>query len=236
MLSLNSSAFVAVTGNALTVAEDLARRFIYAALDAQMEDPENRPFRPGFLASIQHRRAELLVDLLTIWRFGRQNPRMLRRGKPFGSFETWCDWVRDPLLTLGCTDPVERISEVKSKDPRRRQIEAILTTWWDRHGGAPLKASSLHSDVVALIDPQGRGRQFLAAAVEKIVGTRVGGLTLTVERGDGKWAVSTYAVHHTTASAEHHAEHRGHGGHRADDDAETDPIADGVAPNARLVL
>ena len=40
MVPLNSTAFVAVTGNGLTVTEDLARRFIPCELDARCEDPE----------------------------------------------------------------------------------------------------------------------------------------------------------------------------------------------------
>jgi hypothetical protein len=46
MVPLNSTAFVALTGNGLTVTEDLARRFILCELDARCEDPESRPFAP----------------------------------------------------------------------------------------------------------------------------------------------------------------------------------------------
>ena len=235
-----------VTGNALTVAEDLVRRFLTDELDAKMEDPEERPFPPGFLASIQERRAELLADILTIWRFGRQNPAVLTRGRPLGSYEVWCDWVRDPLMTLGCADPVERIAEVKGKDQRRRRIAEILTTWWASHGSAPVKVADIHQDVRALIDPQGRGRQFVAAAVEKMVGTRVGGFMLTVQRGDGKWAVATYAVQqNATDSAGDLPEHRGHRGHRGANtpssdgqDRVIDPLVaeDGLPPNEEVVL
>jgi hypothetical protein len=118
MVSMNSTAFVAITGNGLSVKEDLARRFIYSELDARCEDPESRPFAAGFLDDIMSNRAKLLAAVLTIWRFGRQNAADLVRGKPLGSFETWAEWCRDPLLTLGCCDSVERIDLLKSKDPR----------------------------------------------------------------------------------------------------------------------
>jgi putative DNA primase/helicase len=254
MLLLNSTAFVVVTGNALTILEDLVRRFMTAELDARMEDPEERPFPPGFLNSINERRVELLTDILTIWRWGRQNPDALKRGKPLGSFETWTEWVRNPLLTLGCADPVERISEVKGQDERRRRIAEILTTWRERHGDAPMKASGVDEDVRRLIDPHGRGRQFVATAVKGMVGTCVAGLTLTVQRGDGKWAAATYAVCQTTTNyTKDRPEHRDYRGHReADapsgvptppipnvgDDPELDPIAidDGVPPNEETVL
>ena len=43
MVPLNSIAFLAITGNGLTVTEDLARRFNPCELDARCEDPEARP-------------------------------------------------------------------------------------------------------------------------------------------------------------------------------------------------
>ena len=113
MVPLNSAAFVAATGNGLTVSEDLARRKIPCELDPRCEDPESRPFLPGFLDMIERRRAELLAAELTIWRWGRQNAAALPRGKPLGSFETWAEWCRDPLMALGCRDPVERIENTK---------------------------------------------------------------------------------------------------------------------------
>ena len=48
MVALNSTAFIAVTGNGLGVSEDLARRFMLSELDAQCEDPESRSLSPGF--------------------------------------------------------------------------------------------------------------------------------------------------------------------------------------------
>lgn len=200
LVEINPTAFIVITGNALTVSEDLARRFLVIGLDAKMEDPEERPFAAGFLDMIRTKRAELLRDLLTIWRWGRQNRAMLDHGQPFGSFEIWAEWVRDPLLTLGCADPVKRIAEAKAKDPRRRQIAEILNTWFDRHDDLPVKAVELHDDVRMLVDPQGRGRQFLVSVLDRMNGTRVGGLTLTVQRGAGKWSVATYAVTRTGAS------------------------------------
>jgi hypothetical protein len=243
MVLINSAAFVIATGNALSVAEDLVRRFLMAELDAKMEDPEERPFPPGFLASIQERRAELLGHVLTIWRFGRQNPALLKRGRSLGSFEAWCDCVRDPLLTLGCADPVERIAEVKGKDQRRRRIAEILNTWWARHESAPVKAADIHQDVRALIDPQGRSRQFVAAALEKMVGARVAGFMLTAQRGNGKWSVATYAVRQTTTDfASDRPEHRGHREADTSPNNGPDPVIDPIAggddlpPNEEIVL
>ena len=208
MVPLNSTAFVAVTGNGLTVTEDLARRFIPCELDARCEDPEQRPFPTGFLDQVEQRRAELLTAALTIWRFGRQNATQLPRGKPLGSFETWAEWCRDPLLALGCRDPVERIEALKANDPRRQRIAELFQVWWERHGATPVKANQLAEPVKAIADPQGRGRQYLATFLSGLAGTHAAGFVLTRQEPAGKWAAATYALTK--------AERAGPMGHRTD--------------------
>jgi hypothetical protein len=101
MVSLNSSTFAILTGNGLTVSEDLARRFIAVELDPRTEDPEARPFTTDIRSEVTVRRKELLAALLTIWRWGR-TATDIEAGLPLGSFTQWCRWVRDPLLALGC--------------------------------------------------------------------------------------------------------------------------------------
>jgi hypothetical protein len=96
MVLLNSAAFVVVTGNGLSVAEDLARRFLVSELDPRCEDPEQRPFEGDFLLGVEQGRAELLSAALTIWRWGRQHAAEITPGRPLGSFEQWAEWCRDP--------------------------------------------------------------------------------------------------------------------------------------------
>ena len=80
MLQLNASAFVVLTGNGLSVSEDLARRFITVEFDAHMEDPESRPFKGDVKREVATRRAELLAAALTIWRWGRKERNYLPVG------------------------------------------------------------------------------------------------------------------------------------------------------------
>jgi putative DNA primase/helicase len=194
MVPLNSTAFVTVTGNGLTVTEDLARRFISCELDAGCEDPESRSFPAGFLDQIEDRRAELLAAVLTIWRWGRQNAILMPQGKPLGSFEQWAKWCRDPLLALGCRDPVERIGTIKANDPRRQRIAELFNSWRDCHGSSPMKASQLAVSVKAIVDPQGRGRQFISTSLSRLVGTRAAGSVLTRQEPAGKWTAATFAL------------------------------------------
>jgi hypothetical protein len=194
MLPLRSNAFVAVTGNGVILAEDLARRFIVCDLDAHCEDPEQRDFPEGFLADILHRRSELLTAALTIWRWGRQNTAKLKPGRPFGSFEQWTAWVRDPLLSLGVRDPVERINAIKASDPERRKIAELFETWVEHHKEGPVAVAELVEPVRKIIDPQGQGRQFVAAYVARLVNTRLGGYVLRQQKPSGKWGRATYAM------------------------------------------
>jgi len=210
MVLLNASAFVVLTGNGLTVSEDLARRFIIVELDPRTEDPEGRPFKTDIRAEVKERRTELLAALLTIWRWGRISPG-IERGLPLGSFEQWGRWVRDPLLALGCQDPVERIGETKERDSSRQLIAELFTVWWERHADGPVAISELHEDVRSAADPHDRGRQHIASQLQKLAGSRMAGFVLTRQQAVGKWGRATYALK-PTADYGSHRGHRDHGG------------------------
>src|SRR5262249_54238751 len=158
-------------------------------------------FAPDFLGEIERRRTELLSAALTIWRYGRQNNTHLRRGRSLGSFEQWCEWVRDPLLTLGCRDPVERIEQIKAQDPQRQQVAEIFQTWNRCHANAPVRPADLAEPVLRVIDPQGRGRQYVASRLGALVNTRSGGFVMTRQDSAGTWGVATYALSCTSSES-----------------------------------
>jgi hypothetical protein len=178
MVRLEAATFFAIAGNGLALSEDLARRFICVELDARVEDPEQRPFAPGFLKEIKSRRADLLAAGLTILRWGRQNIVSIKRGKALGSFESWSEWVRDPLVELGACDPVDRVNELKARDPERQRIISLFNAWDGAHGDDAVKVSDLAESVQAVADPNGRGRQYLAREIGKLAGTRLAGFFL----------------------------------------------------------
>ena len=151
-----------------------------------MENPEQRPFAPGFLDRVHASRADLLRAALTIWRWGRQ--ARPKPGLPLGSYELWAQWCRDPLLALGMRDPVDRISEIKAADPKRRALVAIFEQWWQAHGNVVIKAKDLDPEVIKLIDdratvsPDGGlrySRQYVTRFLAMNVSARVGGYGLT---------------------------------------------------------
>lgn len=244
MVALNSIAFITITGNGLRLSEDLARCFLCCYLDAFCEDPEKRPFPPGFIESIERRRAELLGASLTIWRYGRQNAAELIRGIPLGSYETWCEWVRDPLLTLGCSDPVKRIEEVKARDPHRQQIAELFRTWAACHGVTPVKATNLADEVKRIIDPQGRGRQYIAARLGNLIDTRAAGFALTCQPAAGQWGAATYALSRAGSQPADPMQHRDHRGPMPPmgpmpDEVGAEPLGDDIGdlpPETEMVL
>jgi hypothetical protein len=204
MVKLHTRTLVAMTGNDVQIAEDMARRLIKTDYDAKVEDPELRPFKPGFLDTVHQERATLLGHALTIWRWGRQNADQLRKGKPLGSYEVWAQWCRDPLINLGTCDPVDRIAAIKAADPKRKRIQTVFEGWWIAHEDQLLPAKDLHQSVIQTIDEKSGfrdgefrySRQFVARWLQSHTNTRVGGYVLTsISIGSGNRPVSHYKVH-----------------------------------------
>lgn len=195
MLKVNPSCFIGLTGNGLKLSEDLVRRAIIIELDARVEDPENRQFTEDPTKTAKAHRSVLLTAALTIWRWGRQNE--LSQGKSIGSFEQWASWVRDPLLALGCPDPIERTKEAKLHDPRRQRQAELFATWWEQHGDEPVTIKDLHYSVVQVINPEGRSRQYTQSRIAKLVGTRVAGFALHIAKKVSHWDVDHYFLERT---------------------------------------
>ena len=84
MVPLNASAFVILTGNGLTVSEDLARRFMAVDFDARTEDPEARPFTTDILHEGDRRIISCtrqISEASRVLRGGRKVPRALLHGR-----------------------------------------------------------------------------------------------------------------------------------------------------------
>src|SRR6266536_743184 len=194
-IMLNTSAFIMITGNGLSIGEDLCRRFINTAVDAGVEHPELRRFEPGFRQRTLKDRAALLSAALTIWRWGRQH-KNLKPGLPLGGFEDWSRWCRDPLLALGCQDPVKQIRRAKEYDPTRMNIDDCFTTWSEAHGDAWVTADKLDERVRSRLPGIGANapRQAIVTSIRRMTGTRVGGRVLEMFDPAGKWSGSKYRV------------------------------------------
>jgi hypothetical protein len=189
MRRLSTNAFIAVTGNAVQISEDLTRRFLVVNLDAKCENPERRRFDQGFEASIAANRQVLLGALLTIWRWGRQN--RLEPGVALGSFEVWASWCRDPLLALGCDDPAARVADLKAEDPLRQNTIELYHAWHAIHGSAPVKFSDLDFRVSCLLAGNSQTRVSRLQALEN---AHAGGFVLEAIKPLGAWGKKRYVV------------------------------------------
>lgn len=182
--------FIAITGNGMHVSEDLVSRFLDVELDARTDDPETRRMPAGFIDGVKQDRAALLGDILTIIRYGIQNPYP---GLPLRNFDEWAKLCRDSLLGLGATDPVARLQAVKANDPMREHHTAIMNAWQKAHGSTPVAVTALQKSVVELI-AQGANRQALAAKVKSLVGMRIGNRQLVVARTATENSPTLYKV------------------------------------------
>lgn len=208
-----SNACISITGNAVRLSEDLARRFLVVDLDAKCENPEQRSFDQDFAEVISARRSELLGALLTIWRWGRQN--RLARGMPMGSFEVWAAWCRDPLLALGCLDPARRIEDLKVQDPLRQRVFELFETWHAAHGSMPVKFCDLNSNVRQLV--QGNNAQSQVAQLQALENTCAAGVILESIKPQGRWGKKKYVLRQhgddgaiAFAKSRNTGDHRGH--------------------------
>ena len=123
----NSFVFFA-NGNNTAVAEDMVRRTIRCALDANVEHPETREFAGNPLATVRRNRGHYVAACLTIARayIAAARPAPL---PPLLSFEDWSHVVREPLSWLGCADPVASQETLRSDDPRRMETTAVFEAW-----------------------------------------------------------------------------------------------------------
>jgi hypothetical protein len=78
--------------------------------------------------------------------------------------------------------------------------------------------------VLAVIDPQGRGRQYIASRLLQMDSTRAGGFVLTRQPAAGKWSAATYALAQTTPEAGDGIGHRDHRGHEAQPSPDQPPM------------
>lgn len=118
---------------------------------------------------------------------------------------------------------MERISEAKERDSRRQIVSDLFSVWWACHQDKPIAIRDLADRVKEVADPQGRGRQYLAAHLEKLAGTRTGGFVLTRQAPVGTWGAATFSLRRAE-------EHRGDRGHRSSLDSHWLGNADVAGP------
>jgi putative DNA primase/helicase len=143
---------VFATGNHLSVQGDLGRRTIPIHLDPRMEHPETRSdFRHADLVGwITETRGAILGAILTVVR------GYIRAGcpaptgadgkplRPLGSFEPWCQSVRNAVLWAGWADPAARQAAMTVEaTPELASMAELLDAWHGAYGSDPRTLSEV---------------------------------------------------------------------------------------------
>jgi hypothetical protein len=117
-----------LTGNSLEFVGDLTTRVLLSVLDPEVEHPEARPFRRNLAEYVLEHRGELVSAALTIplAYIAAGSPAVKA---PRSRFTDWDALVRYPLLWLGAADPLDTQEELRTSDPVREALVAILTAW-----------------------------------------------------------------------------------------------------------
>jgi hypothetical protein len=126
--TVTANAFITATGNNLVFYGDMTRRALLCRLDAGVERPELREFDFDPIETTKRYRPEYVAAALTILRAFYIAGRP-QQATPLGSFTEWSSVVRDALIWLGCDDPVDSMEIIRSKDPARNALQAVITQW-----------------------------------------------------------------------------------------------------------
>lgn len=147
MFTARNRVFLAGTGNNAQLRADTDRRTLVMRLVTDLERPEERKgFRYHDLVSEARTRAtSTWCDVLTIMRAyhhhtdAQTRADLRERGRNFGSFEVWSEWVRDPLMWIGeqvfegaetCDVVAMSAQEVAgSRDDDTGDIYTLLAEW-----------------------------------------------------------------------------------------------------------
>jgi len=203
------------SGNNLACRGDVLRRVLFARLQSEVENPEERDgFKyPHLIEHVRTNRARLVVAALTILRAhhvaGRPNPL-----KPLGSFEDWTRVIASAVAWCGAGNPLDVRKTTKADDPEANLRIGLVAGWAELPGS---ESGVTAAEALKLLKAPGAEDQFavLRAALMEIsrtsdmpsayaIGKRlrevkdrvVGGLVLrhgTNRIGTGVWRVERAA-------------------------------------------
>lgn len=148
-ISVSTSTMMMMTGNNLTLAEDMTRRTLYCCLDANVEKPAERQFKRNIYSFARQERAKIITAILAIHKaYHLANISEMNELKPMNGFNDWSDKIRGPLYWLGEADPLDSQATLESLDPTRGNAEAVFLAWHELFGNEKKSAQ----DIIEAID------------------------------------------------------------------------------------
>jgi putative DNA primase/helicase len=136
------------TGNKLTIKGDLRRRALLCRLDAKHENPHQRKFDRNLKDIFRERRAQLVSAGLTLIRGYLTAGERASVFRPWGSFEDWSKFCREPLMWRGFADPCESYETIEADDPERNEHKQMVAGWHAVFGDKPATANQYIEQLV----------------------------------------------------------------------------------------
>jgi len=125
---------IITTGNNITVSGDTTRRVLFARIESDLENPEDRT---GFkhedlLGWVRAERPRLVCAALTLLRafFVAGQPR--GGCKTWGSFEPWARLIPPAIVFAGGADPMLTRPSVEGEEDEEKQALAVVLRYWPR--------------------------------------------------------------------------------------------------------
>lgn len=115
------------TGNNVGLAGDMTRRGLVANIDPLCEKPEQKTFSKNPIAMVLADRGKYIAAALTIARAYILSGKV--KCEPFGSYDRWSRFVREPLIWLGEEDPIKCLEQSRAEDPIRIAAQTLVEQW-----------------------------------------------------------------------------------------------------------
>jgi hypothetical protein len=122
------------TGNNVQLAGDTPRRTLHIRLCSPNDHPEDRKdfLHSPLLPWVKENHPRLAVAALTVIRAYVVAGRPCRNIRPWGSFEEWSLWVREPIMWLMGVDPMDTREELESHADIEKEALLRLVDGWRR--------------------------------------------------------------------------------------------------------
>ena len=151
-VTISTNVLFMINGNNLQIKGDLSTRSLLCRLDAGMESPGERRFNRNLLKFIPENRARLVSAGLTILKAYKCAGSPSNGLKEFGRFEEWSNFVRNAIVWVGLSDPVESVKFIMEDDPVKQMNQTTLIALSDFYHKAEFTVSDILNDTAKNIN------------------------------------------------------------------------------------
>lgn len=147
--TVGTRALVLGTGNNREPEKDLRRRVVSIYLSPLHQTPATLEYKGRPVEEVRSRRGLYVAHALTIVRAWIAAGRPMTEVPTIGSFGTWSDLCRQPLLWLGQNDPAQTLLDQLDSDPETETLIEFFNAWHAHFGKASVTARSVMDFVEA---------------------------------------------------------------------------------------